>query len=53
MSRDCLPFDRVLQGASSSASALPLQGGVSDDVLQLLAASLADLWFLMQVTCDV
>jgi hypothetical protein len=53
MSRDCLPFDRVLQGASSSASPLPLQGGVSDDVLQLLAASLADLWFLMQVTCDL
>ena len=48
MSRDCPPLDRMLQGAQ-----LQLQGGVSDDVMQLLAASLADLWFLMQVTCDV
>jgi hypothetical protein len=38
----------MLQGAQ-----LQLQGGVSDDVMQLLAASLADLWFLMQVTCEV
>ena len=50
MSRDCPPLDRMLQGAQLQ---LQLQAGVSDDVLQLLAASLADLWFLMQVTCDV